>query len=241
LKRNSPIIFNLATSTKNTVMTLLAEVEKYVTGILEDTESKGFTYHNLKHTHEVAEVAALIGKNSHLTPEEIEIVKLAAWFHDVGYTVNYHDHETESIRMAREFLASREAGKEVVQSVIRCIEATKMPQSPHNILEEIVCDADMFHLSHKDCLETSLMLRTERNSHRSQKISVYTFMLETLELLKLPYFTAYARRHWGKGKETNRNLLEDMLTVMSRDKDGKMPSGDTSQQESSGNPDIPER
>ncbi len=222
-------------------MTLLTEVEKYVTGILEDTESKGFTYHNLKHTHEVAEVAALIGKNSHLTPEEIEIVKLAAWFHDVGYTVNYHDHETESIRIAKEFLASCEAGDKVIQAVIHCIEATKMPHSPHNILEEIVCDADMFHLSHKDCLETSLMLRTERNSHQPQKINVYTFMLETLELLKLPYFTAYAQWHWGKGKEINRNLLEEMLSVMSQDKNRKIPSRDASQQESSGNFDVPGR
>ena len=36
---------------------------------------------------------------------------------------------------------------EKMESVLACIGATIMPQQPTNLLEEIICDADLYHLS----------------------------------------------------------------------------------------------
>jgi HD superfamily phosphodiesterase len=216
-------------------MSLLADVEKQVTGILKDSEPKGFSYHNLKHTLEVVGAAALTGKNSGLTPGDLEIVQIAAWFHDAGYTFRYYDHETESIKIARDFLTSRDAGEHLIQAVINCIKATKIPQSPKNQLEEAVCDADMFHFSQEDFLEISSRLRAEQNNHLTKKRGKYKFMLETLELLKLPYFTAFAQRQWGQGKERNIKITEQILDKMLKEKEAFRSGGGASlKQESHG-------
>src|SRR5690606_35903402 len=43
------------------------------------------------------------------------------------------------------FLKDKNVDANMIDAIRGCILATKIPQSPKNILEEIVCDADLFH------------------------------------------------------------------------------------------------
>jgi predicted metal-dependent HD superfamily phosphohydrolase len=202
----------------------LSDVELYVTDLLKNAESRGFAYHNLSHTKEVVDAVRLIGTNSGLSDDDLESVLLAAWFHDIGYLMNYSGHETESIRITREFLTLHGVDEKRLNTILACIEATRIPQSPKNKLEEVICDADMYHLSHDNHLGRSLMLRKERNTFMLKKTGMTRFMKESLQNLLRPYFTEYARQHLAEGTERNAQLTLKMLEERKAEK--KREAGD---------------
>ncbi len=64
---------------------LLPDVEEYVTVLFTREWPDSLVYHNIDHTLRVVKNAELIGTHENLNEEEMDIVKIAAWFHDVGY------------------------------------------------------------------------------------------------------------------------------------------------------------
>ena len=65
-------------------------------------------------------------------PEEDRLVlMLAAWFHDTGYSSGQAmGHENVSIEMATKFLNEHRVSQQVINKVIGCINATRLPQNP---------------------------------------------------------------------------------------------------------------
>jgi predicted metal-dependent HD superfamily phosphohydrolase len=49
----------------------------------------------------------------------------------------------------------------VIEKVKACILATEMPQKPVGLLQEIICDADLFHLGTEDFSDRSKLVRKE--------------------------------------------------------------------------------
>ena len=64
---------------------LLLEVESYVKSLFNDKSSEDLIYHNLNHTTDVVITSEKIGQSSSLDDEQMELLLIAAWFHDVGY------------------------------------------------------------------------------------------------------------------------------------------------------------
>jgi HD superfamily phosphodiesterase len=56
---------------------------------IEFSESEDYLFHTLQHTRETVKAVLLIGKNSGLSEKELEIVTLAALFHD--YVRSHYD------------------------------------------------------------------------------------------------------------------------------------------------------
>lgn len=188
---------------------------RYVRDILETKLPSDITYHNIQHTESVVEAALEIGKASGIDAEELEIVELAAWFHDVGYSKNAEEHESIGAAMAYNFLVQQHYPEESARKVRDCILATKMPQSPRNKLEEIVCDADLFHLSRNDFMEKSILLRREMEVRFGKKISNENWMMGTCKFMKdHHYFTQYARANYDHAKKKNLEMAEDIYNRM---------------------------
>ncbi len=55
-------------------------------------ESMGFTEHGPRHVGYVSKTAAYILKSLGYSPREVELAAIAGWVHDVGNSVNRHDH-----------------------------------------------------------------------------------------------------------------------------------------------------
>ncbi|MGA0555104.1 Pycsar system effector family protein [Larkinella sp. VNQ87] len=162
-----------------------------------------FVYHDLKHTRQVVEAAGLIGKQANLNPEELEEAQMAAWLHDIGYTRQCQQHEEIGVEIARPFLESLGIGPERVQSVVDGILATKLPQKPHSRVAEVVCDADMFHLSTDLFFERSELMRQEMK-HTTGKISRKKWMQGSIALMENHhYFTDYGKTVLTPQKEKN--------------------------------------
>ncbi|MDR1761514.1 MAG: hypothetical protein LBR55_03590, partial [Bacteroidales bacterium] len=109
-----------------------------------------YSYHNLFHVQDVVQHVEIIGKNEGVSNEELLILKLAALFHDIGFTQSYKNHEMHSIAIAQTILSNARYTPTQIEQVCQLIVATRMPQKPHNLLEQIMCDADLDYLGRND-------------------------------------------------------------------------------------------
>ena len=119
----------------------------YIVRLLGEELPTDLVFHNVHHTINVVEGVVTIGKAEGISDEELEMLMLAAWFHDSGHIATYLGHEEKSIELARNWLQQNAYPTDRIEQVLRCIRATTMPQQPTDKLEQIICDADLYHLS----------------------------------------------------------------------------------------------
>jgi predicted metal-dependent HD superfamily phosphohydrolase len=190
---------------------LISAAEQYVVNLFSQKIGKDFTFHSFNHTREVVLHTELIAGNYELSEEDHTALILAAWFHDAGYSAGLKKmHEEESQKIAAEFLHKQNAPQSLIDKVKGCIIATRMPQSPSNLIEQIICDADLFHLGTKDFKEKNKMLRQEINSLEEEKIGKKEWVNLNIEFLdRHRYFTDYAREMLDPVKKSHlRDLME---------------------------------
>lgn len=192
---------------------LLKKTEEYVTGLLVRCVPNYLKFHNIDHTREVVDAAKIIGQETGLTDEEMLVVLLAAWFHDSGFIVRYEGHEDESKRLAKEFLEKQQVKTEIINRVLNCIEATKMPQSPESLEAKVLCDADLFHLSQEYFFDRTYFILEERNNRQpAAETSEFEYLEETLMFFKMHvYQTTYAQEVLEAGKKKNQKKLKKKI------------------------------
>ncbi len=119
-------------------------------------------YHSVYHTMDVLCNAERIASEEGLTDgKKLLLLKLAALYHDTGFLFVYKGHEEKSCEIARKDLANSAITPEEMNTICSMIMATRVPQSPKNHLEEILCDADLDYLGRDDFELISDNLRKE--------------------------------------------------------------------------------
>jgi predicted metal-dependent HD superfamily phosphohydrolase len=181
---------------------LLGEIEKYISSLLNRELAPPVSFHTLAHTRTVVAAVAEIGAISGLTAAQLELVQIAAWFHDTGYCYTYIGHEEESKKIAQQYLTQHGMADAEIQQVLACIEATKMPQRPLTLMEEVLCDADLYHLSQDSYLEKEALLREEWAGCLLQCFTDEEWnRMNDAFLIRHQYFTGYGRDVLQKRKE----------------------------------------
>jgi uncharacterized protein len=125
--------------------------KQYILQQLRTRLSADLTYHGLHHTMDVLRVATALCKAEGVRGKSVQLVKTAAMFHDAGFVKNTHaGHEAEGCELARSILPQFDYSTEEIERICGMIMATKIPQSPGNLLEQIICDADLDYLGRPD-------------------------------------------------------------------------------------------
>ena len=122
------------------VNSLLIEVEAHVTNFITEHVDKKFAYHNIQHTLDVVNSTKQLSAAHNLHSKELELLLIAAWFHDIGYDKGPLGHEERSCNYAKTFLEKYDFEETDIKLIQNCIMATKMPQSPNTLFEKILCD-----------------------------------------------------------------------------------------------------
>lgn len=182
---------------------ILEEAQNYVSELIQTKVRKDVTFHTLQHTQEVVTASEKMANYYKLSDEDWFSLSLAAWFHDTGYSGGTaKNHESVSIEIASEFMANHQIVAPVSDKVIGCINATRMPQSPTHLIEQIICDADLFHLGTEDFKEKSRLLREELNGFGGMDISKKEWRKQNISFLEHHnYFTSYAIQNLQPLKE----------------------------------------
>ena len=136
---------------------ILTSVEEHITQFFKEKVPKKYVYHDLTHTQDVVRSCRQIGLAYGLPMDDLEMLQIAAWFHDSGYEKGPENHEERSAEYAAQFLKNLDFAPEVIDVIKGCIKATKIPQRPVGLLQQIICDADLSHLGEK-----SYWMRTAR-------------------------------------------------------------------------------
>jgi uncharacterized protein len=172
----------------------------------------GLTYHNLYHTEQDVMPAALrLAKCYRLDEDESHLLQVAAAYHDTGYIEAYTGHELASVRILTEVLPAYHFSSQQIERLVNLILATRLPQSPDNLLEEILVDADLDVLGREDFFERSEALRQELIG-RGEPVAIRPWMEQQLGFLQGHiYFTKAARELRDAGKHKNIVLIEKRL------------------------------
>jgi len=195
----------------------LAKVPDFVSAeafILEKLKKElpdNLYYHNIDHTYDVLESALRIATHQQLDLAQIPLLRIAALFHDSGFTSTYKNHEQKGCELARQVLPAYGFTEEQLVAICGMIMATKIPQSPQNDIEKILCDADLDYLGRDDFYEIGNRLfkelkqqgyiETEREWNLTQKV-----FLENHH-----YHTDYARNNREGKKQKHLNEVLDKL------------------------------
>jgi len=167
---------------------ILDDVKTHVEHLFQTRADEQLVYHNLNHTEHVIKHAVEIGNHYQLSDRDFFIVQCACWFHDVGYLDGRDQHEKKGAEAAAIFLRSLEVNEETIQEIQGCIMATKMPQSPKNLLQQIVCDADLYHLGSEDFKDRNKLMRKETKAVCNKEIDKNLWRLGTLQLLESHHY-----------------------------------------------------
>lgn len=165
------------------------QTQHYVRSLFDAHIEGKLIYHNLYHTEKVVEAATEIAGHYNLTGRDLFIVTVAAWFHDTGYLTGLPSgHEERGAGMMEAFLSGTPVDPETVAAIRGCILATKMPQSHANMLENIVCDADLFHLGTDEFVERNKLMRKEAGIFQGRKIGKEEWRKGTILFLESHHY-----------------------------------------------------
>ncbi|HMQ46659.1 MAG TPA: DUF5706 domain-containing protein [Saprospiraceae bacterium] len=180
---------------------ILELAESYVQQFFEEKIAGEFVYHDFLHTRYVVEAAIQIGVAANLSDKEMEHLQLAAWFHDTGFYNGPDSHEKRGAALAEEFLLKHDYPLEEINVVRDCILATQLPQQPGNLLEQIMCDADLSHLGNELYWDRCGRVRQEMLLTQSRIMSEQEWVDFELDfMLRHSYHTEIARKFYEKRK-----------------------------------------
>ncbi len=189
---------------------LLEKVQDYVLKYYSKHHAADLVYHNLQHTEDVVKAATKIANHYQLSDHDTFIVLAAAWFHDLGHLTTENEHEEEGVKLASAFFLSHDLIDKDIQLIAGCIRSTKMPQSPVTLLEQVVCDADLFKLGTEDFFKKDKLVLKEYNSLHHTELSKLEWRKKTIEFLeKQNYHTDYARALLNGTKAENLGKLKE--------------------------------
>jgi len=168
-----------------------------------------YTYHNFEHTQNVANAIVSLSDEANIELQEREVLLIAAYFHDVGFTIDANNHEDHSIHLAVEFLKSQNYPPELILKVSDCINATKMHWKGNNKLCKLMKDADLSGLSNKNYNLINEALRQELNARSEKKIDKEVWRQQNISFLENhDYLSEEGQRIFKNGKLKNLKTLK---------------------------------
>lgn len=169
-------------------------------------------YHNAPHTEEdVLPAAVRLARLSNMAEPDLRLLEVGAAFHDLGQIKTDLGHELIGMEIIAEVLPGFGFGPEEIARVAGMILATRLPQTPLNDEQALLCDADLDSLGREDFLVTSKALWHERAA-AGLVIPWPIWLKDQLRILQThQYFTPAAQALRQAGKQRNIDMLEQLI------------------------------
>jgi predicted metal-dependent HD superfamily phosphohydrolase len=194
---------------------LLAAAESFAVDYLAENLPDEYVYHDLEHTRQVVASCKELALAYQLSAAETEVLLLAAWFHDLGYVKGPETHEQRGAAMARAFLEKEGYAPEKMAMVEACILATQVPQSPTDLKEQIICDADLSHLGTDSYWDRCRRVRQEHMVVKDIIFSEDEWLDFEINFMENQNFhTAVARETYGKKKSKHLKQLKKLKSQL---------------------------
>ncbi len=214
------------TSEKKPTPEIVDKAESFVLDLFRKDLNPDMQYHDTAHTTEVVEVSEQLAGKRGLKSEDLEVLLLAAWMHDTGFTRTYDGHEDQSVAIADSFLTAQSYDEDKKQRVLELIRST-VPDAPStSLLAQILHDADISHMGRKRFFRKGELLRIELENMQQQKWSELEWEEKQYEFLTRNDFITpeaieiFGARRTKNIKKQRQNILKARKDV-SRKQTGK--------------------
>lgn len=161
-------------------------------------------YHSYHHVMDVLKASILYAEMEKISEYDSMLLQTAVLFHDSGFTIQSKDHEELGCRIVRESLPTFGYTSEEIASICGMIMATKIPQSPNNLLEQIICDADLDYLGRDDFWEIGYNLYKE--------LEIYGILTDEKEWNKLQLRFLTSHQYFTESAKKIRQIKKDLHT-----------------------------
>jgi len=199
-------------------------VKKFILAKLKKELSKNLKYHSYKHTMDVYGSAEMLAALEGVTGKDLTLLLTAVLFHDTGFLKAPKEHETTSCEIAQRYLPEYGYVPEDIDKICGMIMATRLPQTPHNKLEEIICDADLDYLGRDDFFKIGNGLYEELCLYGILDNEIDWNKLQVTFLNKHTYFTEAARRlRKPKKDEYIKNIKAKLRKLTAGDRQNDHP------------------
>lgn len=171
-----------------------------------------YLYHDVFHTFEdVMPAANYLAKAYDLSAEERDLLRVGVAFHDVGFVEGPQNHERRGVELVAQVLPGLHFSSAAIEVITGLILATRMPQSPTNLLEEIIADADLDVLGREDFPVRNALLYQETLLSGSALDASEWLHYQVRFLSDHSYFTQAARHRRDAGKQRNLAALLERI------------------------------
>jgi len=158
-------------------------------------------YHDINHTLDVLKNCNKYIKREKIDKYNAKLLRIGALLHDIGFTVSNINHEETGRDIAGDLMKSYGFPAKDIAMVEGLIIATRIPQSPKNELEKIICDCDLDYLGRSDFYTISdhLYRELEFNAMVHTKLDWDKIQIKFLEAHT--YHTEFALKNRQPQKE----------------------------------------
>ncbi|MET3501289.1 putative metal-dependent HD superfamily phosphohydrolase [Mucilaginibacter rubeus] len=203
---------------------LLKKIQRHVLDLLKKAEHPGRRYYNADHTRQVCTYTESIAGYYRLNESDYTAVMAASSFHDLGFVNDAKDPELSSALQAERFLTGLDADISLIESVKACILATKQPQSPVDLVQQIACDAQLYYLGTDHFFRDIKALRKEWILVNERPITKAQWRNDTLRFMERhQYHTTYGQSKLDLIKVQN---LCDLSQKIKRDRPAGLLTAD---------------
>jgi len=193
---------------------LIKEAKQYISSLLTTELSENCVFHTINHTLDVVSNAEIIGRYCKLDENSLNVLRICALFHDVGYVDAYNDHERFSAERARTYLYSKKIDPEIIDQVEKAILSTKTPQNPKDQISRILCDADLMNLTFDDYFEQLDLMRKEWEKVGKAKLNSHEFHISSLEFFQShEYHSKYGKKVLQPKKEQTELKIRNKVFI----------------------------
>lgn len=187
------------------------KAERFIMKKLETELSVKLHYHSIDHTKDVLQAVERLALSENVTDEGLFLLKTAASYHDAGFVEQYDKNEPIGVRMASEILPKYGYTPEHIEIIKELIFVTSVPHKPKNLLEEIICDADLDYLGRDDFHEIANRLRKELREHGRLDSDRKWDEIQVKFFTQHQFFTKTSKRTRDPKKAQNLQEIRDRL------------------------------
>lgn len=200
---------------------MVEEIRKHIEQFFKDDR---YSYHSLQHTIDVMTAATLIAKKEGLPEESIELLQIAALFHDTGYTQDPENHESVGAQKAKNYLVKHSYPNDKIRIVEQLILATKMEAVPKTDMEAIIKDADMSHLGSDSYFGSIEALRREMSIIQNKNYTDSEWADENLAFLDTQkWHSKGGKKLFNKSKKKNLEALQQRIKLSKKSAQDQIP------------------
>lgn len=188
----------------------VSKIKEFIVKKLKSELPADLFYHGAHHTLDVYEAAKNIAKKEGVSGEDLELLQIAALYHDTGFIKAYKGHEEAGCELARHELPGFGCNNIQIEKICGMIIATKMPQNAKTHLEEILCDSDLDYLGTDKFIAIGETLRKELNEKGNDFNEKQWNIIQIKFLEDHRYLTNTSKQLRGAEKLKHINMLKEI-------------------------------